>query len=39
MPYNDNNTKPGHSERDFVNETIDIYQKYTKKRDTWAQEA
>ena len=39
MPYEDNNTKPGHSERDFVNETIDIYQRYSKKRDTWATEA
>ena len=26
MPYEDNNTKPAHSERDFVDETIDIYQ-------------
>ena len=39
MPYEDNNTKPAHSERDFVNETIDIYQRYSKKRDTWAGEA
>jgi len=39
MPYEDNNTKPAHSERDFVNETIDIYQRYSKKRDTWAIEA
>ena len=39
MPYEDNNTKPAHSERDFVNETIDIYQRYSKKRDTWAVEA
>ncbi len=39
MPYEDNNTKPAHSERDFVNETIDIYQRYSKKRDTWASEA
>ena len=39
MPYEDNNTKPAHSERDFVNETIDIYQRYSKKRDTWANEA
>ena len=39
MPYEDNNTKPAHSERDFVNETLDIYQRYSKKRDTWAQEA
>ena len=39
MPYEDNNTKPAHSERDFVNETIDIYTRYSKKRDTWAVEA
>ena len=39
MPYEDNNTKPAHSERDFVNETLDIYQRYSKKRDTWAVEA
>ena len=39
MPYEDNNTKPAHSERDFVNETIDIYQRYSKKRDSWAIEA
>ena len=39
MPYEDNNTKPAHSERNFVNETIDIYQRYSKKRDTWASEA
>ena len=39
MAYNDKNTKPAHSERDFVNETIDIYTRYSKKRDTWAQEA
>jgi len=39
MPYEDNNTKPAHSERDFVNETIDIYQRYSKKRDNWAIEA
>ena len=38
-PYEDNNTKPAHDERDFVNETIDIYQRYSKKRDTWAVEA
>ena len=39
MPYEDNNTKPAHSERDFVSETIDIYQRYSKKRDAWAIEA
>ena len=39
MAYKDKNTKPAHSERDFVNETIDIYQRYSKKRDTWAIEA
>jgi hypothetical protein len=39
MAYKDKNTKPAHSERDFVNETIDIYQRYSKKRDTWAVEA
>jgi len=39
MAYDDKNTKPAHSERDTVNETIDIYQRYSKKRDTWAVEA
>ena len=39
MAYEDNNTKPAHSERDEVNETIDIYQRYSKKRDEWAKEA
>ena len=39
MAYDDKNTKPAHSERDTVNETIDIYQLYSKKRDTWAVEA
>ena len=39
MAYKDKNTKPAHSERDFVNETIDIYQRYSKKRDSWAIEA
>jgi len=39
MAYEDNNTKPAHDERDVVNETIDLYTRYSKKRDTWAQEA